>query len=156
MILTMRAEAGFTYVAILIFIAVFSAGSAAIGVSWQRDQMRDKEAELLFIGEEFRQAIGNYYLRTPDGARDYPKTLDELLSDQRFINKPRYLRKIYIDPMTGSKNWGLILSSSGRIVGIHSLSQKPPLRTTGFDSFQKSFTNARSYSDWRFTFEPPL
>lgn len=152
----MRSAAGFTYVAILIFIAVFTAGTAAIGVSWQRDQIRDKEAELLFIGEEFRQAIGNYYLRTPGGGGDYPESLGELLSDDRFINKPRYLRKIYADPMTGSRDWGLVLSPSGRIVGIHSLSKKVPLKTSSFETTQTDFSRASSYSDWKFIFVKPL
>ncbi|MFO0440861.1 MAG: type II secretion system protein [Betaproteobacteria bacterium] len=152
----MRSTAGFTYVAILIFIAVFTAGTAAMGMSWQRDQIRDKEAELLFIGEEFRQAIGNYYLRTPGGSRDYPKSLDELLADERFINKPRYLRKIYVDPITGQKDWGLILSPSGRIMGVHSSSNKTPMKSGGFDAISSDFSKATGYSDWKFVYIPPI
>ncbi len=152
----MRFAGGFTYVAILIFIAIFTAGVAALGLGSQRDLIRDKEAELLFIGEEFKQAIGNYYLRTPGGGGDYPKGLDELLSDERFINKPRYLRKIYVDPITGKKEWGLILSPSGRIIGIHSLSNQTPLKTSGFDSAFDAFQRAGSYTDWKFIFVPDV
>ena len=62
---------------------------------------RDKERELIFIGHEFRTAIGRYYNSRAGGQAVYPLTLDELLKDPRFPSPRRHLRRLYVDPVTG-------------------------------------------------------
>jgi type II secretory pathway pseudopilin PulG len=149
-----RHQQGFTYVALLIIVALIGAGLAAKGVSWKNAGQREKEAELLFIGQEFREAIALYYFRSPGQAQDYPKSLEELTADTRFSNTQRYLRRIYRDPMTGRPNWGLVLSPSGRIMGVHSLSRDRPLKTANFSEADQEFSGSGSYSDWQFVFVP--
>ncbi|HJV09936.1 MAG TPA: type II secretion system protein, partial [Burkholderiales bacterium] len=72
---------GFTYLGVL-FLAVIMAGGLAItGDVWHTATMREKEAELLFVGNQYRKAIQRYYLTGPQ--RQYPRSLEDLLKDPR-------------------------------------------------------------------------
>ncbi|MCY1541438.1 hypothetical protein D9M68_771320 [compost metagenome] len=79
-----------------------------------------------------------------------PMTLEDLLKDPRTPGLLRHLRKLYADPITGQAQWGLVRDAAGRIVGIHSLSERPPLKTHGFDAAHARFEQAQHYSDWVF------
>src|ERR1700757_4232510 len=98
---------GFTYVGVLFLVALMGATLVAVAQVWHTQVKRDKEAELLFVGNQFRRAIALYYERAPGGFRQYPKQLNDLLQDPRFPNIQRHLRKLYLDPMTGKAEWGL-------------------------------------------------
>lgn len=150
----LRFQHGFTYLALLFMVATVGAGLAVAGVDWHTMQQREKEAELLFIGQEFRKAIALYYYRTPGGAYEYPKSLEELLEDHRFPSVQRYLRRIYRDPLTNQAQWGLIQSGDGRISGVRSLSEGQPLKTDNFPA-ALPFEGKRRYSEWEFVFVPP-
>lgn len=67
----------------------------------------------------------------------------------------RHLRRIYIDPMTGKSEWGLI-RVAGRIVGIHSLSDRKPIKRDHFDAEDAACRNKEKYSEWTFTYPPDL
>ena len=54
------------------------------------------------------------------------------------------------------KDWGLILSPSGRIMGVHSSSNKTPMKSGGFDAISSDFSKATGYSDWKFVYIPPI
>ncbi|WP_418119363.1 hypothetical protein [Variovorax sp. 350MFTsu5.1] len=82
--------------------------------------------------------------------RGYPSSLEDLLKDERFPGIRRHLRKIFVDPMTGKAEWGLV-QVSGRIVGIHSLSTAVPIKQAGFESDEQAFTGAQSYAEWIFS-----
>jgi type II secretory pathway pseudopilin PulG len=148
----MRRLRGFTYVGLLIAVALISIGLAAVGQLWSTAMKRERERELLFIGAEFRRAIGHYYEASP-GVKQYPRRLEELLEDQRFPVVKRHLRKIYLDPMTGKPNWGLIVQGD-RILGVHSRSTDPPLKSDNFETSDNSFAGSGTYSDWRFVYAP--
>jgi len=150
-----RCQQGFTYVALLIVVAVLGVGLAAKGVVWQNAVQRDREADLLFIGQEFREAIALYYLRAPGQVHEYPKSLEDLMEDQRFPGVQRYLRRIYRDPMTGQTEWGLVLTPAGRIMGVHSLSRGTPLKTARFPEADRHLAGSTTYVDWQFVFVPP-
>lgn len=146
-------QAGFTYLALLFAVATMGIGVAAVGLEWQTSRQREKEAQLLFIGREFQRAIALYYYRTPGGALEYPRSLEELLEDPRSVGVQRYLRRIYRDPITNRAEWGLVLSPDGRITGVRSLSERQPLKTGNFpEAFP--FEGRRRYADWEFVFVP--
>jgi type II secretory pathway pseudopilin PulG len=149
-----KAEQGFTYVALLFAVAIIGVGLAAKGVEWDRAAQRAREAELLFVGNEFRKAIALYYYRSPGPVQEYPRSLEELLEDPRYPGTQRYLRRIYHDPMTGKVEWGLVMSSDGRITGVHSLSGKQPIKSGNFSEANREFAIKNSYSAWQFTFAP--
>jgi type II secretory pathway pseudopilin PulG len=147
-------QAGFTFLGLLFLISLMGIGMAVTGVVWQQDVQRDKERELLFIGDQFRQAIGNYYERTPGTVKAYPKSLEDLLQDKRYVTTQRHLRKIYLDPITGSHEWGLVRRPDGALIGIYSLSQDTPIKAAGFDPNDNQFQQAKQYADWKFVYVP--
>ena len=151
-----RAE-GFTFVSMLIVVAITAGALAAAGGVWSQAAQREKERELLFAGEQIRQAIAVYYWRTPGGAHQYPKSLEALLEDTRWPVTQRYLRKLYRDPVTGSTDWGIIEAPGGSgIMGVYSRSQETPIKTAGFPARWAFFEDARNYTDWKFVFSPEV
>jgi type II secretory pathway pseudopilin PulG len=147
-------QQGFTYLSLLFFVAVLGSGLAATAVSWRHAQQREKERELLFVGEEFREAIALYYHRSPGVIKEFPRDLNDLVRDPRYPNTQRYLRRIYRDPMRNEPSWGTVLSPGGGIMGVYSLSQDEPLKKQGFKEIQSGLDKAGSYSDWRFVYTP--
>lgn len=143
---------GFTYVWVLLAVALMAAGLAAVGEVASTAAKREKEAELLFVGDQFARAIAEYRASSP-GAPQYPQKLEELLADNRHPNLRRYLRRVYSDPMTG-RDWGLVRGPGGGIMGVHSQSMERPLKTANFPQGYESFTGADMYSAWRFVPQP--
>ena len=84
-------ESGYAMAGLLVAIGIMSVLMSVAMPSWRTLAKREKEAELLFRGEQYLRAIDLYQRRFP-GA--YPTDL-EMLVDQRF------LRRLYPDPMTG-------------------------------------------------------
>lgn len=117
---------------------------------WHTAQKREKEQELLFVGNQFRRALAMY---SANGG-GYPKRLEDLLRDPRVPGMRRYLRKIYRDPVTGGTEWGLVRSTGDIIVGIHSLSAEEPLKQKEFSLADKDFEGKRKYSEWVFSAAP--
>ena len=152
----MRYQRGFGYLGILFAIAIGSLALAGLGTLWSLERQREKEAELLFIGAEFQRAIALYYERSPGSAKRYPRSLDDLIKDNRFLGVQRYLRQIYVDPMTGKREWGLIQAPEGGIMAVHSLSQSLPLKQANFPLAFDFFNGKTSYRDWTFGYRPLL
>jgi type II secretory pathway pseudopilin PulG len=147
-----RRQAGLTYLALLFFVAVMGALLAMTGLLWSTAQQRQKERELLFIGNAYRAAIGAYYESTPGTVKRYPATLAALLRDDRQAAMVRHLRRIYLDPMTLSAEWGTVAGPDGGIMGVYSRSDGEPVKHGGFDSPYRDFVHARHYSEWRFVY----
>lgn len=145
-----RRSRGFTYIGVLVMVAVMGMTLAAAGQVWHTAQQREKEQELLFVGDQFRRAIDQYYRNTPTKGRRYPARLEELLEDPRQPSVKRYLRKIYMDPMTRNTEWGLITGPNGEIYGVHSLSEAEPLKKSRFRLVDKDFEGKTKYSEWLF------
>jgi type II secretory pathway pseudopilin PulG len=141
---------GFGYIGLLILVAMMSIALAGAGEVWHTAQQREKEQELLFAGGQFRRAIAQYYANTPGKARRYPLQLEELLKDPRHPGIRRYLRKIYLDPMTGKAEWGLVTGPGGEIYGVYSRSQDAPLKQASFRLAEKDFEGKTKYSEWVF------
>jgi type II secretory pathway pseudopilin PulG len=148
-------HAGFTYVGLLIAVAVLGIGLAATGQVWRTAAAREKERELLFIGNQYRNAIMNYYAGTQAGLVRYPRSLEDLVEDRRMPAVRRHLRRIYPDPITGDDKWGIVRASDGGIAGVFSLSERRPLKIAGFTSADAKFEKAERYSDWKFAYAPP-
>ncbi|MGH8680547.1 MAG: type II secretion system protein [Burkholderiales bacterium] len=142
-------ERGFTYVWLLVAVAILGIGLAAVGEVAATAAKREKEAELLFVGDQFARAIAEYHASSP-GAPQYPQKLEDLLRDSRYPNVRRYLRRVYPDPMTGRTDWGLVRGPGGGIVGVHSQSMERPLKIANFPRGYESFAGATVYSAWRF------
>jgi len=140
-------QSGFAYLFLLFFIALMAVSALALGTVAHYARIRSDEAELLRIGGEFRRALAGY--RDAANPRVYPTSLDDLLLDRRSGIQRRHLRKVYVDPITRQREWGLV-TEAGRIVGVHSLSARKPLKVSGFDPLDGDFELAEHYSEWVF------
>lgn len=147
-------QLGVTYLAVLFLVAMMGAIWAAIGGVWSAANQREKEKELLLIGAQFREAIGQYYESSPGVLKRYPGTLEDLLKDERQLGMQRYLRKIFIDPMTKSNKWGLVMSPMGGVMGVHSLSDTPPMKRANFQDANSELSGKAKYSEWLFVYRP--
>jgi type II secretory pathway pseudopilin PulG len=139
--------AGFTYIGLLIAVVILGIGLSAVGTVWRTQAQREREQELLFIGREFRSAIANYHAV---GAHQYPQDINDLLEDKRWPEPRHYLRRLYVDPMTGAQDWTIIRTDMLGITGIASSSKAEPLKKKGFGSDEKTFADATCYCDWKF------
>lgn len=138
--------AGFTYIGVLVLVAMMGMALALAGELWHSAQKREKEQELLFIGNQFRRAIAMY---GANGGGNLQQ-LEDLLRDPRIPGVRRYLRRIYRDPMTGSAEWGLVRSGGNAITGVYSLSGDEPLKQAGFSAADRDFEGKKKYSEWVF------
>ena len=145
----MHSMLGFSYIGVLVAVAIMGALLGATMEVWHTAMQREKERELLFIGNQFRQALGLYY----HAGNSYPAKLGDLVKDPRYPEPRRYLRKIYHDPMTGDAEWGVLLGAHGEIIGVHSLSDAHPIKTSGFAAADRDFDGAEKYSDWVFSYQ---
>jgi type II secretory pathway pseudopilin PulG len=149
---------GFTFLGLLMIIAIMSIGLLAVSEVWNVARKREKEQELLYVGHQFRQAIKMYCTRGPRGnqIQIYPMYLEDMLKDPRYPNTRRYLRKIYTDPLTGSNEWGLLKNPNGSIYGVYSLSEDFTIKRDNFDLEDVGFKGKEKYSDWKFTYVPTV
>ena len=150
-----RAGCGFTYLWVIFIVLVMTSTLALTGQVWHTEARREREKQLLWVGDEIRDAIGKYYTSSPGeaGGGQLPSSLEDLLKDSRYLTTRRYLRKIYTDPMTNSQEWGLIKSPAGGIVGVYSLSEEKPLKTGNFTEENRLLADGKKYSDWKFFYE---
>ena len=147
-------EEGFTYLGLLLIVAAMGGGFAAYGGLPSRSMQGGKEAGLLFVGEEYRRAIGSYYESSPAGHKRYPKSLEALLKDDRFAFNRRHLRKPYRDPLAGGE-LATIEAPEGGIMGVRTRSDAVPVKSGNFAQAQAEFEGAPRVSDWQFIYSPP-
>jgi general secretion pathway protein G len=117
---------------------------------------RDKERELRYALREIRKAIDAYKDATLQnkievklGTEGYPETLEILVQGVKLSQSPdgktiKFLRRIPMDPMTGTYDWGK-----------RSMQDDPKSQSWGgqnvFDIYTKSTERARDgtpYSEW--------
>lgn len=149
-----RLQRGFTYLGLLFAIAIIGLTLAMVGVMWSTQIRREKEADLLFAGDQIRAAIGRYYNEAPSGAHTFPQTLDDLLEDHRWPQVHRHLRKLYFDPMTASADWSLIPAPQGGIMGVASSATGMPIKQKNFAPQDATFEDVDCYCAWQFVFKP--
>lgn len=118
-----RRSRGFTYLWLLLLVAIGSVSLAALGAGWHTTGQRERERELIFRGEQIAQALVAYHAASGVGPPRWPRTLDELVQDKRGPVNRHHLRQRYADPMAADGQWALITDEQGGIVGVHSTSQ---------------------------------
>jgi type II secretory pathway pseudopilin PulG len=150
----LSAQAGFTYIGVLLLVALMGMVLASFGTVASVARQREREQELLFVGNQFRHAIAMYYQATPGPVKRYPPSLEALLKDGRSAAPQRYLRKIYPDPMTGKTEWGVVEGPGGDVIGVFSLADAKPLKTANFSAADQAFEGAAAYTDWKFIHVP--
>ncbi|MDE3012074.1 MAG: type II secretion system protein [Pseudomonadota bacterium] len=226
----LKRQTGYAYLALLFAVILIGAALGGAAQVWHTTMQRERERQLLWVGDQYRQAIRLYVQGAggasgggtavnlpagpqtsvssqtsvsgsssnadgsasgtagsstaagaagsstaagsaaaavtgatglPAGARGpltgvrYPPTLDVLLADPRFQQIRRYLRKRYVDPITGKDDWVPVLAPNGGVMGVHSVSEALPLKQANFAPENNAFTGTQHYSDWQFVYVPP-
>src|SRR5215468_8808027 len=93
-----RRQGGFTYLGLLMAVVVMGLMLTVAGRVWSTTEQRERETQLLWAGHAYRMAISSYFAK----GHQYPATLEQLLTDDRSPVPLHHLRRLYIDPMTGS------------------------------------------------------
>lgn len=146
---------GFTFMELMAATLILLLLSS-IALPWMQLQWtRSRESELRYDLREMREAIDRYkrfadlgYVPPKADTSGYPPDLETLVEGvPTRLNgdlKLKFLRRIPIDPMTGTKDWGL-----------RSMQDDPDSRSWGgqnvFDVYTKSEKKAidgSRYSDW--------
>ena len=148
---------GFTFLAALMVVVIMGIMLGLSAQPWKTIMKREREQELLFRGLQYRRAIAAWNSKSATSGATQKviplNKLDDLLLDPNSLQKVKYLRQLYKDPMTG-KDWNIIRDKGGKgIIGVVSTSNDEPLKTSfseysGLDSFNQK----KKYSDWRFVF----
>jgi type II secretory pathway pseudopilin PulG len=143
-------SAGFTYPVLLVAVAILGLGLAKLGPLWDESARRDREQELLRVGELYAQALADARKDSPGGEGAYPARLEDLLLDTRFVGTRRHLRRLYPDPLQPGRPWGLVRDARGAIIGVYSQDLRQPMALVALERGPVSLPAANRYSDWIF------
>ena len=154
-----RPDRGYTFVELLVVVTILLVLASAVLPLAQVTSTRQREAELRRNLREMRTAIDKFkdgvdtgQIPTSElgpGNEGYPKDLESLVEGVTAANdatgrKLKYLRRIPVDPMTNSNDWGL-----------RSYQDKPDSTSWGgqnvFDVYSRATGTAldgTKYRDW--------
>jgi hypothetical protein len=108
-------ESGYAILMVFLLAATIAIGMYAVAPRVAFESQRDKEQLLVDRGEQYKRAIQLYYRKF----RKYPVKMEDLENTSNI----RFLRKRYVDPMTGKDEWRLIHVGPGGQF-LDSLTQK--------------------------------
>ena len=148
----LRHQRGFSYAVLLIAVIVIALAAEVAVQTTAQVMKREREAELLYRGDQYRRAIKSYY-ESSVGIKRYPPSLEDLLIDPRSVGR-RHIRQLYPDPMDrkGKGEWTLIRATDGGIKGVASTSGDKPLKQANFPPGMEGFTGAATYAAWVFEY----
>lgn len=150
---------GFTFIELIVAAAIMMIlASAALPLA-RVSMKRQREAELRHSLREMREAIDSFKdwadsgriasTELTFGSENYPSSLDVLVQGVALANdatgrKKKFLRRIPIDPMTGSADWGM-----------RSYQDNPDTRVWGgqnvydvYTKFDGKALDGTKYKDW--------
>ena len=149
------AQQGFAWLFVLMMLAVASAAASVVAQRWSDQSSREKERQLLRIGDAYARALAEYRASSPGSDKHYPPTLEQLVLDTRFVGIRRHLRTLYADPLTGQADWVLLRDGRGDIVGVRSRCEQRPWARTPQQLDHTDLPAAERYADWVFTPRQP-
>jgi general secretion pathway protein G len=154
-----RSEGGFTFIELLIVSTILIILASAVMPLAKVNTQRQKEAELRRALREMRTAIDRFKdsadagmisaFDLKPGGENYPADLDTLVEGVGVVNdasgrKLKFLRRVPMDPFTGSTEWGL-----------RSYQDRPDSRSWGGQNVYDIYTKAdgtaldgSKYRDW--------
>src|SRR5882672_4197351 len=102
-------QRAFTLIELLVVFAIIATLLSFVAPRYFRSVDRSKEAALQEMLVTFRSTLDKYH----DDTGKYPNSLDDLVT-------AKYLRKIPVDPITGSDStWVSVSPSDAKKGGIH-------------------------------------
>src|SRR5215471_18032404 len=112
-----RKDSGFAVLLIFLMAAVIAITLYMEIPRVAFETQRQKEQLLIERGEEYKRAI---YLFQKANPGRWPAKIEELES----FNNKRFLRKRFVDPMTGKDEWRLVHIQNGILTDSHANKQK--------------------------------
>src|SRR5215813_5825348 len=88
----LRGQHGYAMVALIVAMSIMAIAMTVAMPTWRQMAQREKEAELVFRGQQYARAIGLFQKKSGPGV--LPPNIDALVDGH-------YLRKKYKDPITG-------------------------------------------------------
>lgn len=148
-------QQGFTYIAVLVALLMLSLATQGVMTYVSQQAQRERETDLLRVGQTYAKAIGAYYQATPGTVKRWPADLQDLLEDRRLVAVVRHMRELYPDPITRTFNWDLIRAPDGGIAGVRSISTLAPIRMGAVELDGMTLPPASRYADWDFVYAIP-
>jgi general secretion pathway protein G len=155
--MTKRDQRGMTLIELIVAVAILGLLSTLAVPLAAYKVKRDKERDLRYALREIRSAIDRYKdasdqqkIQVKVGTDGYPEDLDVLVKGVKLVGNAtganiKFFRRIPIDPMTGTADWGK-----------RSSQDDPTSNSWGgqnvFDVYSKSMERARDgtpYSEWQ-------
>lgn len=99
-------EEGYILLLVMFMLAVLIIAMAVALPKVAADIQRDRELETMHRGMQYRRAIQLYYRKF----NRYPPNIEALVK----TNEIRFLRKQYVDPTTGKKEWKTIMMGQNK------------------------------------------
>ena len=94
-------EDGYTLLTVIFLLAILTVWMSVAVPRMTRSIQRDKDLETMHRGKQYIRAVQLYYRKF----HAFPPTIDALVQ----TNQIRFLRKRYLDPMTGKDDWKPIM-----------------------------------------------
>ena len=111
-------QRGFTYLWVLVAVAVLGLLLAGASDVWQTTVRRHKMEQLDWAGRQYAQAIGSYVEFSPGLGKSYPGNIADLVEDRRGAVPRRHLRELYPNPFTADGQWELVIGPDTFIHGV--------------------------------------
>ena len=115
-------QRGYAMAALLVGIGVMMLLMSVAMPVWRHQAQREKEAELIFRGEQYARAINHFQRKMGPG--NFPQSIDVLVQQ-------RFLRKKYKDPMTEDGEFDIIPVGGATQPGQNPQQPQPPGRSGG-------------------------
>ena len=145
-------ERGYAMAALLVSLAVMSVLLSVAMPVWRHQAQREKEAELVFRGEQYARAVA---LWRSKNQQTFPPSIDVLVQG-------RYLRKKWKDPITGDDFE--VIGAANPNPGAPGGRGGPPqsgtqvaggiagVRSKSKDTSIRLYMNQNKYNQWNFVF----
>jgi type II secretory pathway pseudopilin PulG len=157
-------ERGYAMAALLVALAIMAILMTIAMPVWRHEARREKEAELVFRGEQYARAIALFRHKNQNNPNAWPPSID-------FLVQNRFLRKKFKDPMTADGEF-VPLSFGSQTPGIPPTTPPPPVgrgrgvqpgqqpvgvgmqgvRSKSTETSIRAYRGATRYDQWLFTF----
>jgi type II secretory pathway pseudopilin PulG len=95
-----QTDSGYMLLVLMLAVAVLMITMMGVARNYRRSVQRDREVEMIHRGEQYARAVQRFYRKNGR----YPVSIEQLEN----MNKIRYLRKRYKDPMSPDGAWKIV------------------------------------------------